>query len=264
MRKTVGSIVTFNPNKEHLLKTIETFLQSGANNFVNIWDNSPNDNISALLNERFDSRVRYFKSNVNVGFGRGHNNSFLNTSEQYDYFCILNPDLIILPDTIRQLQDYLEENPDIGLATGIIIGEDYSPHPVHKYLPSFKDYVLSLLSRLIKSTTDTTGKRLNLVKGAPYRLPVLSGCFLFFKRSHFSDLGGFDDRFFLYFEDYDISVRSYLKKKSIILPHVKIIHRWERGSSKHLRLFFLHLISGLKFYKKWGFSEKDTKEINNA
>ena len=90
----------------------------------------------------------------------------------------------------------------------------------------------------------------------------MSGCFMLFTRKHFQELNGFDDRFFLYFEDYDLSLRSFLTQKSIILPAVPIIHGWARDSHKNSKLFFVQVKSGFQFYIKWGFTSRLARQVN--
>lgn len=263
MKKAIGSIVVFNPNISVLKKTIETFLKSPLSHKVYIWDNSSEDKISAFLKSEFAEKIVYIQSPANFGFGRGHNEVFRRIDENYDYFIILNPDLEIPDETIEQLTTYLENNPEKGLVTGIIKGVDGQVHQVHKYLPSFSAYISSLIKRFMKGDQSTTGESIDLIRQEPYSLPILSGCFMLFTKSHFQELKGFDDRFFLYFEDYDLTLRSYLMKKSVIVPSATIVHKWERGSSKNKRLFLIHIISGLKFYLKWGFTNRLSKKVNH-
>lgn len=263
MPKVVGSIVVFNQKIPVIRRTIETFLASAPSAEVYIWDNSKTDLISQDLKRIFPSHVHYLKSPENSGYGRGNNSVFDQLSYDFDYFCILNPDLEIPQATIPQLISYLEEHPQLGLISGTVQGDEGKVHEVHKLLPSFSHYLKTILYRLLKKPMqEQTLVADKVAQGAPYRLPILSGCFLFFKQSHYKELNGFDDRFFLYFEDYDLTLRSFMMNKSIVLPDAKIIHKWARESHRRWKLFFAHMKSGMQFYAKWGFSNKFPSQVN--
>lgn len=264
MKKVIGSIVVFNPNLEILNTTITSFLASSPESQVYIWDNSEEDRISDVLLKTYAGKLHYKKSPGNYGYGRGHNEVFKGLKEPFDYFCILNPDLEIPKETIPNLVNYLETHPNLGLASCLIKGTDGAIHEVHKLLPSFWDYVLSLSMRIINIPQKPQQLvTLKAQSGHPFSLPILSGCFMFFTKEHYQDLSGFDDTFFLYFEDYDISLRSYLKNKSVILHDTYVIHHWARESRRNWRLFWIHLKSGILFYKKWGLTTKLSRQVNS-
>ena len=67
------------------------------------------------------------------------------------------------------------------------------------------------------------------------------------------ELSGFDERFFMYMEDVDICRRiDQHGKRKMYYPKVSIQHEFRKGSSKNLKLFFVHVSSAIKYYKKWG------------
>ncbi len=264
MGKVIGSIVAFNPKIDVISKTIETFLISSPEAEVFVWDNSEKDLISAELKNRFPKQVAYLKSPGNLGYGRGNNAVFRHIKSDFEYFCVLNPDLELPADSIPKLVSYLDAHPALGLATGIVQGTDNAIHEVHKFLPTFKDYVKVIVDRFSgKPRVDKVVVAPLVQTGRPFSLPVLSGCFLFFRKSHYAELQGFDERFFLYFEDNDVTLRSFLQGKSIVLPDVKIIHKWARDSHRSRKLFLAHLKSGMQFYLKWGFTSKLSGKVNH-
>lgn len=264
--KIIGSIVVFNPKKDVLFKTIKTFLEAYENAEVYVWDNSLTANtVRSDLRAHFPQRVTFATSGENLGYGTGNNHVFeLVKIQAFDYFCILNPDLEIPRETISYLITFMENHPQYGLATGSIQDPNGQIQEVHKLLPTFYDYVLLLTKRLLKKNVDITNSDYYFsMPSHQFSLPIISGCFMLFRKSHFEELKGFDESFFLYFEDYDLSLRSYLSKKSIILPEVKIIHHWARDSHKSLKLFMVQLVSGIRFYRKWGFTSSFPKKINS-
>lgn len=80
-------------------------------------------------------------------------------------------------------------------------------------------------------------------------MPLVSGCFIFARTKSLKQIGGFDERFFLYFEDFDLSMR--LKRKDYF-PEIQIYHKGGNSSKKgflHVRLF---VISAIRFFMKFG------------
>lgn len=263
MNQVIGSIVTFNPNWELLEKTIRTFLAGTDNALIVVWDNSPADLISSRLAE-FGEQVRYHLSPGNFGYGKGNNQVFQRYHEQADFFCVLNPDLEIPRPSMPALLDFMRHHPQWGLVVGSICSPQGTTDPVHKLLPSFLRYAVDFACR--KFLGVQIDKETNLVflklGEKPSRLPILSGCFMLFTGEHYKELGGFDERFFLYFEDWDVSLRSFLLGKSLILPQVRIQHSWGRQSHKKMAIFLIHLRSAFTFYRKWGFRARLPNLVN--
>jgi GT2 family glycosyltransferase len=265
MTDVVGSIVTFNPSWKLLETTITSFLKSYPEALVYVWDNSPLDSISKTLQETFGGKVTYLKSPGNFGYGKGHNSVFKHIQGQCKYFAVLNPDLEIPATTIPSLLSYLNSHPQYGMISGAIKGMDDKFHEVHKPLPSFVGYLRMLLGRKFPALKDPANvNHFFPLPQNPIQIPVVSGCFMLFTAEHYQELGGFDERFFLYFEDYDLSLRSFLKGKSIVIPSIVIHHNWERASHKRFKLLLTHMRSGLIFYSKWGFGNKLSNQVNKV
>ncbi len=85
-----------------------------------------------------------------------------------------------------------------------------------------------------------------------FELPVVSGCFMFCRSKALKEVNGFDDRFFMYFEDVDLSRRIGENYKNLYLPGVKITHGFNKASYKSLKLMKAHIASAVKYFNKWG------------
>ena len=94
-------------------------------------------------------------------------------------------------------------------------------------------------------------------------IPYLSGCFMFLRTKVLEKVGLFDERFFMYFEDLDITRRINLCSRTIFYPESVIYHNYEKGSYKSLKLLMYHLLYTLKYFNKWGyFFDRSRREIN--
>ena len=87
---------------------------------------------------------------------------------------------------------------------------------------------------------------------APFYPDFMHGCFMLFKTDDFVNIRGFDERFFLYMEDADICRQLKMSGKEILYyPKEQITHVHRRGSSKNIKLFYFHLVSAIRYFRKW-------------
>ncbi len=94
-------------------------------------------------------------------------------------------------------------------------------------------------------------------------VPYLSGCFMFFRTEALKQAGLFDERFFMYLEDVDLSRRIHKHYRTVYYPEISVFHQYEKGSYKNSKLLKYHLQSAIKYFNKWGyFFDKDRQEIN--
>lgn len=83
-------------------------------------------------------------------------------------------------------------------------------------------------------------------------VPNLSGCFMFLRMEVLKIVGLFDESFFMYLEDTDLSRRINLQFQTIYYPKVSIIHQYEKGSYKSLKLLKYHIVSAFRYFNKYG------------
>jgi GT2 family glycosyltransferase len=85
-----------------------------------------------------------------------------------------------------------------------------------------------------------------------FDVPYLSGCCMLIASDAFSRIGGFDDRFFLYLEDADITRRLASLGQAVHLPVASVVHHWGRGNHRSKRLTLVNLHSAWIYFRKWG------------
>jgi GT2 family glycosyltransferase len=97
----------------------------------------------------------------------------------------------------------------------------------------------------------------------PLEPPSLSGCFMFFRSSHLQALRGFDERFFMYFEDIDLVRRARTVGRAVYYPYVHAYHGYGKGSYHRPRLLMYHLRAAVRYFSKWGwFRDRDREVLN--
>ena len=263
--KVSTSIVLFNNNIEDLFKAIDSILRYSSVDKVFLIDNSPTDKLSSLMKINED-KVEYVFLNRNVGFGSAHNIAFDKSIKQgYDYHVIVNPDIYFNEDVITKLVVRMSKDETIGLIMPKIIYENGDIQHVCKMIPTPFNLILRRFFPFIKSKSDFNYEFKFFDYDKEADVPVLSGCFLMFRNSVLSEIKGFDERFFMYLEDVDISRRINLISRTLFYPKAEVVHKYEKGSYKNKKLLIYHMKSAVKYFNKWGWLfDKRRKEINNS
>lgn len=253
LEKVSICVVTHN-NQEEILKLIHSIYTFTRNlNFkVFVVDNASSDETVKCILKDFPE-ISLLNNKRNLGFGKAHN-LVLNKIDS-KYHLILNPDITIRTNIVKELVDYLESDPATVIVTPKIIFPDGKPQFLPKKNPSLKYVVAGRLERLGKffSTIrrEYTMCEKERVSALPFNIEFCTGCFMMIRTEVFKKLRGFDERFFMYLEDADLSRRAKKYGQIIFLPTSTAIHAWHRGSSKHLKLFLVHLCSLMKYLLKW-------------
>jgi GT2 family glycosyltransferase len=254
MHELTVSLVNYNCNIEDLRQTIESLYKSWPQAHLCIHDNgSSNENLAQVKEMKYENLIQ----GQNKGFGHGHNRAF-ESCPSSKYHLILNPDLMIDDNCLRQMITYMNDHEEVGLSVPKIFNEDGSVQMLNKRDPSvFNQFARRFLPRFLKDFPWIKKKMdhyIMLDKGydQSYEVPYMSGCFMLFRTSIFRELKGFDEDFFMYMEDADITRRCRAISKCLFLPQAKIVHKWSRASHKSLKLTWVSIKSSCLYFKKWG------------
>ncbi len=261
------SVVLYKNPIMQLEKAIKSALNTDLNVRLYLIDNSPTDFLKDL--SKFDSRIIYIFNNTNLGFGKAHNIAIRKSLEEnVPYHLVMNPDVYFEKGTLEALYRYMEENKDVGLVMPKVLYPDGSIQYLCKLLPT----PIDLLGRRFLSFGPFKKfmKKRNYVYELRFtgydiimEVPYLSGCFMFLRAEVLKVVEVFDERFFMYLEDTDLSRRIYRVAKTVYYPHVYIYHEYGKGSYKNLRLLKIHIESAIKYFNKWGwFNDPERDRIN--
>ena len=267
MKNINVSIVLFKNDQDLVKKAIYSCVNSVLINRIYLIDNSPRDILSCLAS--LDSRIEYIFNNANLGFGKAHNIALKRSIEEnIPYHLVLNPDVYFEGGILEELYHFMENNPDVGLVMPKVL---------------YPDGTLQYLCKLLPTPLDLFGRR--FLNFGPFRkivekrnevyelrftgydkimeVPYLSGCFMFIRTEVLKKVGLFDERFFMYLEDTDLSRRIHRVAKTVYYPYVYVYHEYGKGSYKSLKLLYYHIKSAIKYFNKYGwFFDKEREEIN--
>lgn len=270
--KLTISIVTYN-NKKTIAKVLDSIHKSAPNTDdyrVFVVDNGSSDGTVELIGEQYPW-VSLIKSG-NVGFGAGHNKALKEVLSApgflSQYHLIMNPDVYFEPGVPDTLMAFMDDRPAVGLVMPKILYPDGSTQHLCKLLPTPLDsigrrFIPGFLRNMLFGRRFRRYEMLHRDYDKTMEVPHLSGCFMMVRTKVFQDIGLFDERFFMYMEDVDLSRRILEKYKNLYYPEVAIYHHYHKGSYKGGKLLKHHIRSALKYFNKWGwFFDKERKNIN--
>lgn len=258
-----ASIVTYKNKPEVLARTIESYLAASNNSKLYVLDNSPTDEARLLCQH---PSIEYIFNGGNIGFGKAHNLVLEKLLPQTDYHLVLNPDVYFDKQVIQELIAYMDNNPDVGLVMPKVLFPDGRPQPLCRLLPNpyqlFVRRFLPVFKHFISKNSHQYEMMFNHYE-AIENVPFLSGCFMLMRSKTLQKIGLFDERFFLYFEDTDLSRRIHEQYRTIYYPHVSIHHIHERSSYREFKTFVHHLNSAILYFNKWGWLFDSNREKIN-
>ena len=261
-RKISASIVLYNTNLKQLNDVINSFSPS-ENRILYIIDNSIKKTNTEKI--KYLNNIQYYFTGANKGYGAGHNIAIkMAIDNDSQYHVVLNTDLIFEPNIINKIVNFMDSDLSIGQVMPKILSPNGDLQYLCKLLPTPADLLLKRF--LPKKYKEKYMKKFQL-KFTSYNnimnVPYLSGCFMFFRVSCLKSIGIFDERFFMYPEDIDITRRMHKLFKTLYYPEVSIIHIHASESYKKIKLFLIHVNNIIKYFNKWGwFFDKERNKIN--
>ncbi len=262
MLKVSACIVVYNGYEEPLAAANSVLQHTkGVELDLYIVDNaSPDGSGEALKKALAEGRLKtannqrvFLKlSKENKGFGSGHN--LVLDKLDSDFHFILNPDILLIEDTLSDMANYALNYSNLVMARPTLLFPDgklqelplrrctafaliYRQCPKIKFLKKYHDkYVMA-------------GEDLS----SPTEISFCTGSFTMIRTLIFRTIGGFDEGYFMYVEDADLTQKALKEGKVMLLPQFKAIHAWHRKPHKNKEHFMLQLKSMMRYFKKWGF-----------
>lgn len=233
------SVIVVNHNAaaflNRCLKSIACAL-AGIDHEVCIVDNASSDESASLIRKQFP-QVQWLSNERNLGFAAALNRGLQNTRGRYILW--LNPDAELLDDRITDLLRYLENNAGVGILGPQLVDPDGKRQLSCRSFPSYRTaffHRYSLLSRLFPRNRYALQYLHSDWDGEAVReVDWVSGACLLHRREVSSQLGGLDERFFMYCEDVDFCLRAKQKGWSACYhPAARVLHHIG-GSTRQIR-----------------------------
>ncbi len=255
-----ASIVLYNHSLLEITPLVETLRKSELVSDIFLIDNSPHRNTDfEQLN------VNYLYNDKNIGYGTAHNLAITQTIIQnIPYHLVVNPDIIFDASILDKIVDFMDSNPEIGHLMPKVYYPNGEIQHLCKLLPTPFDLIFR---RFIPQTwTKRRTAKFELRKSGYNKImdvPYLSGCFMFLRADVLKKVGVFDERFFMYPEDIDLTRRIHSEFRTVFYPEVSIVHHHARDSYLNLKMLWIHTTNMIRYFNKWGWIfDRERKIIN--
>ena len=251
MKDLTITIVSYHNGEDvkKAVESIEKYTSKNINKQIYIVDNSEKPETDLGKLKELYPDIDYLATGKNLGFGGGHN--YVLKQLDSKYHAIVNPDIILKEDAFSKLISFMQDE-SIGMCVPRLVDETGELLAVYRRELTIGDMFLRMFLKgaFKKRQAHHTMQDADYTK--PFDVPFAQGSFLLIRTDLFQKLGGFDERFFLYMEDADLCKRVNQVSRLCYCPDTKVIHKWEKGSSKNGKLFQLHVQSMMTYFRKWG------------
>jgi GT2 family glycosyltransferase len=245
------SIVIVNYNVAHFLEQwLYAVKKAIDSETTEVWvvDNSSVDGSVAMVKEKFPW-VKLIESKQNLGFSSGNNMAIRQSTGEY--ILLLNPDTVVEEDTFEKCIEFMDQHPEAGgLGVKMLDGNGHYLPESKRGLPTpwvafYKIFgFTSLFPRSERFAQYYMG---HLPNNEVNEIEILSGAFMFMRKSVLDEIGLLDEAFFMYGEDIDLSYRILKSgSKNYYLPETRIIHykgeSTKKGSINYVMVFYQAMI----------------------
>ncbi len=251
-----ASIVVHKPDSRQLKECLESLVPEGA--AVTVIDNSPegealSDKAPDLMNDSLFSGVEYIRVE-NRGFGAGHNVAIRKALDRGSkWHLVLNADVWWRGDVVRKMIGHMKSDPEIGMMMPKVFYPDGMLQFAHRMLPTpFDLFAKRFLPQCLIKKRMRRYLLADIDPDLPLDTPYLLGSFLLFRTEALRKEGLFDERFFMYPEDIDITRRIHRNWKTMYWPEVEIVHAHAAASRKSGRMLRIHIENMIRYFNKWG------------
>ncbi len=199
--------------------------------------------------------LEVLRGHGNVGYGAGHNLSIALADSRYHL--VLNPDVVVDGAAIVEGVRYLETHSEVAMIAPHVLDEVGARQYLCKRYPSvailgLRGFAPDSLRRLFRRRLDHYEMR-DLPDDVPYSpIPIASGCFMLCRTAALVSVGGFSPAFFLYFEDFDLSLRFAREAAIAYVPAVRIRHAGGDAAGKGWAHRGIFIRSAFTFFRRHG------------
>lgn len=240
------SVVILNYNVRYFLEQCIRSVQratTAIESEIIVIDNDSSDGSCAMVKKMFPE-ILLIENNENVGFSKANNQAV--SKAKGEYICILNPDTAVAEDTFLSCFNYVDAHDDLG-ALGV-----YYMDGTGNFLPESKRNIPTPKTSLLKLFGKGGNYYANHIEPTGNgEVQVLAGAFMLLKKSVYDEVGGFDEDYFMYGEDIDLSYKIIKKGyRNYYLGTTSILH-YKGESTQKDNVYYDRFFGAMKiFYKK--------------
>lgn len=257
------SIVLYNTSRDDIAKCLGSLEHYPGLRTIHVIDNSPTSDLQACFSA---PNIRYLQNPSNPGFGAAHNIGLAASRQDgCAYHLVLNADVHFDYDVLTPMLAYMDAHPEVGQMMPRVENPDGSIQRLCKLVPTPADLLFRrFLPQRLKAANN---RRFELHDSGYDRImfvPYLSGCFMLLRNSVIAEIGGFDERFFLYPEDIDLTRRIAERYDTLFFPNATVTHQHGAASYKSFKMLGIHVSNLARYFNKWGWFHDPVRDRLNV
>lgn len=256
------SIVLYQPQWEQVAELTRSLLLCPYVRGVYWVDNSPTKTHPLPLQSE---RIRYIFNGKNLGYGAAHNIAIRESIyDDIPFHLVINPDIIITSETLPTLLQFMQQYPEVGIVAPKVTYPNGELQYLCKLLPTpWNVFGRRFLPQKWMQKSNERYELRHTGYNRPMNVPYLSGCFMLLRTEAVRKVRLFDERFFMYPEDIDLTRRIHRDYLTVFYPKTTIIHKHEKASYHSPKMLWVHIVNMCRYFNKWGwFCDPERKRIN--
>ena len=210
-------------------------------------------------------KIRYMAMPENLGYGRAHNIA-LRESAYYktDFHLVMNSDIRVKAEDIDAMCDFMLLNPQVGQLMPRVVNPDGTQQYLAKRLPSPMDvFGRRFLPKWLNARRNRRFELRDKDLSRPINAPYLSGCFMLLRTKAAVEAGLFDEHYFMYPEDIDLTRTIHRNYLTLYYPQWTITHAHAHASYNNKHMLRIHIQNMCRYFNKWGwFFDSERRRFN--
>ena len=259
------SIVLYHPKwEQEVLPLVEELLRVKNLRKIYLLDNSEAREVYPKTVIK-DPKLRYMHMPENLGYGKAHNVALRESAyHQTELHLVMNSDIRVQAEDIDAMHDWMVCNPQVGQLMPRVLHPDGTQQFLAKRLPTPLDvFGRRFLPSWLMARRNRRYELRDMDLTRPVNAPYLSGCFMMLRTTAAVDAGLFDERFFMYPEDIDLTRRIHRNYLTLYYPEWTIVHAHARDSYKNKHMLRIHIQNMCRYFNKWGWLfDRERRQFN--
>ena len=205
-------------------------------------------------------------TNDNIGYGRAHNVEIRKSiADKVPYHLVMNSDIRVKAEDIDAMCAYMDAHPEVGQLMPKVVSPDGSQQYLAKRLPTPLDvFGRRFLPAAWMAKRNKRYELRDLDLTQPVNAPYLSGCFMLLRTAAVVEAGLFDERYFMYPEDIDLTRTIHRNYRTLYHPAWTIVHAHARASYKNKHMLRIHIQNMCRYFNKWGWFVDQERRLFNT
>ena len=262
------SIVLYKTPEDEWKPLVQELLRSQYVHRIYLVDNSPEPlpDDKLLMPHSQWQKVNYIHTGKNLGYGAANNIAIRDTIyDEIPFHLVINSDIQVKAEAIDNLLSVMQSNAIIGQLMPRVVDTNGELQYLCKLLPTPFDLLRRILfgKRGKNSQRNARFELRQLDHSRPINAPYLSGCFMLLRTEALLKAGLFDERYFMYPEDIDLTRRIHRDFLTLYYPSETIVHAHRKASYHSVRMLWIHATNMIRYFNKWGWIVDKERELFN-